>query len=98
MPVLDEAGDGDRFGVAPSPEDEATVHELFERIDAKSGRAARVQRRARLMGEVDGLDDEAIAATLEQPVNTAKSHIFRARATFASRVRPLLAPTRSRRW
>ena len=61
------------------------VHELFERIDAKSGCAARGQRRARLVGELDGLDDEAIAATLEQPVNTAKSHIFRARDDCQSR-------------
>ena len=37
------------------------------------------------MGEVDGLDDEAIAATLEQPVNTAKSYIFRARDDCQSR-------------
>ena len=61
------------------------VHELFERIDAESGCAARVQRRARLMGELDGLDDEAIAATLEQPVNTVKSYIFRARDDCQSR-------------
>ena len=41
---------------------------------------------------------KAIAAALGQPLNTVKSHIFRARDAIADRVRPLLAPTRDRRW
>jgi len=50
------------------------------------------------MREIDGLDYKAIAAALGQPVNTVKSHILRAREAIASRARPLLAPTRDRRW
>jgi RNA polymerase sigma-70 factor (ECF subfamily) len=98
MPVLDDAGDDDRFGVAPSPEEEAMAHQLFERIDAEVAALPDVQRRALLMREVDGLDYKSIAAALGQPVNTVKSHIFRARDAIAHRVRPLLAPTRDRRW
>lgn len=94
----DEAGDHDRFGVAPSPEEEAMAHQLFERIDAEVAALPELQRRALLMREIDGLDYKAIAAMLEQPVNTVKSHIFRAREAIASRARPLLAPTRARRW
>ncbi len=93
-----EAADVERFGVAPSPEEEAMAHELFERIDAEVAALPELQRRALLMREVDGLDYKAIAAALEQPVNTVKSHIFRAREAIASRARPLLAPTRDRRW
>jgi RNA polymerase sigma-70 factor, ECF subfamily len=96
--LLDEAADSDRFGVAPSPEDEAMAHQLFERIDAEVAALPELQRRALLMREVDGLDYKAIAAALDQPVNTVKSHIFRAREAIASRARPLLAPTRHRRW
>jgi RNA polymerase sigma-70 factor, ECF subfamily len=96
--LLDEAGDNDKFGVAPSPEEEAMAHQLFERIDAEVAALPEVQRRALLMREIDGLDYKAIAAALEQPVNTVKSHIFRAREAIASRARPLLAPTRDRRW
>jgi RNA polymerase sigma-70 factor (ECF subfamily) len=96
--LLDEAGDNDRFGVAPSPEEEAMAHQLFERIDAEVAALPEMQRRALLMREIDGLDYKAIAAALEQPVNTVKSHIFRAREAIASRARPLLAPTRDRRW
>ena len=96
--LLDEASGDDRFGVSPSPEDEAMAHQLFERIDAEVAALPEMQRRALLMREIDGLDYKAIAAALVQPVNTVKSHIFRAREAIANRVRPLLAPTRGRRW
>ena len=98
MQVEGEAGENDRFGVAPSPEEEAMAHQLFERIDAEVAALPDIQRRALLMREIDGLDYKAIAAALGQPVNTVKSHIFRAREAIASRARPLLAPTRDRRW
>jgi RNA polymerase sigma-70 factor, ECF subfamily len=96
--LLDDAGESARFGLAPSPEDEAMAHQLFERIDAEVAALPELQRRALLMREMDGLDYKAIALALEQPVNTVKSHIFRARETIANRARPLLAPTRHRRW
>jgi RNA polymerase sigma-70 factor, ECF subfamily len=96
--VLDDAGDDERHGAAPSPEEEVMANQLFERIDAEVAALPEAQRRALLMREVDGLDYKAIAAALGQPVNTVKSHIFRARDAIADRVRPLLAPTRNRRW
>ena len=96
--LLDETGDNGRFGLAPSPEEEAMAHQLFERLDAEVAALPEVQRQALMMREVDGLDYKAIAAALAQPVNTVKSHIYRARETIANRARPLLAPTRDRRW
>jgi RNA polymerase sigma-70 factor (ECF subfamily) len=96
--VVDNPGEDDRVGAAPSPEEEAMAHQLFERIDAEVAALPDAQRRALLMREVDGLDYKTIAAALGQPVNTVKSHIFRARDAIAHRVRPLLAPTRDRRW
>ena len=98
MQLEGDAAENDRFGVAPSPEEEAMARQLFERIDAEVAALPDVQRRALLMREIDGLDYKAIAAVLGQPVNTVKSHIFRAREAIASRARPLLAPTRDRRW
>ena len=95
---LDDVADLARFGHAPSPEEEAMAQQLFERIDAEVAALPAVQRRALLMREIDGLDYKTIATTLEQPVNTIKSHIYRARETIATRARPLLAPTRDRRW
>ena len=96
--ALEKAGDHPQFGVAPNPEEEAMAHQLVDRIDAEVAALPEVQRRALLMREVDGLDYQAIAAALGQPLNTVKSHVFRAREAIASRARPLLAPTRDRRW
>ncbi len=94
----DDAANAGSIAAAPSPEEEAMANQLFERIDAEVAALPDVQRQALLMREIDGLDYKAIAAALGQPVNTIKSHIFRARETIASRARPLLAPTRDRRW
>ena len=98
MQLEGDATDNERFGAAPSPEEEAMARQLFERIDAEVAALPDVQRRALLMREIDGLDYKAIATALGQPVNTVKSHIFRARETIASCARPLLAPMRNRRW
>ena len=98
LQLAEEAADTDRFGLAPSPEEEAMAHQLFEHIDAEVAALPELQRRALLMREVDGLDYQAIAQALAQPVNTVKSHIYRAREAIARHARPLLAPTRDRRW
>lgn len=98
VPLPEQVGDDDRFGRAPSPEEETMARQLFERIDAEVAALPEVQRKALLMREIDGMDYQAIAAALQQPVNTVKSHIYRARETIANRARPLLAPTRDRRW
>jgi len=98
LELAEEAGESERFGIAPSPEEEAMARQLFARIDTEVAALPEVQRRALLMREVEGLDYKAIAAALDQPVNTVKSHIFRAREAIARRARPLLAPTRDRRW
>ena len=98
MEVQGDADNDERFGVAPSPEEEVMAQQLFERIDAEVAALPDLQRRALVMREIDGLDYKAIAAALGQPINTVKSHVFRAREAIASRARPLLAPTRDRRW
>lgn len=98
VPALEDGCEDARLGSAPSPEEEAMAQQLFERIDAEVAALPDVQRRALLMRELDGLEYKAIAASLGQPVNTVKSHIFRARDAIADRVRPLLGSTRNRRW
>ena len=98
MQVLDNAGDDARFGVVSSPEEEAMANQLFQRIDAEVLALPDTQRRALLMREIEGLDYRAIATALALPVNTVKSHVFRAREAIARHASPLLAATRNRRW
>lgn len=84
--------------VAASPEEEAIARQLFDRIQLEIAALPELQRRALLLREIDGCDYDSIALALGQPLNTIKSHIHRARETIARRIRPLLAPSRSRRW
>lgn len=91
-----EPGDGTHFAAAA--EDEAASRQLFEIIDRTLAGLPAAQRDALILREVEGLDYRAIAATLGVPLNTARSHLFRAREAIAAAIRPLLAPTRSRRW
>jgi RNA polymerase sigma-70 factor (ECF subfamily) len=96
--IDDEAESDAERGVAPSPEDEAAARQLFERIDRAIAALPDAQRRALLMREVDGADYRGIAQALGVPLNTAKSHVLRARDSVAAQVRPLIGPTRGRRW
>lgn len=83
---------------AGSAEDEVAARQLFALIDETIAGLPPAQKTALLMREIDDLDYRAIAAALGMPVNTVKSHIFRAREAVAARIRPLLAPTHGRRW
>jgi RNA polymerase sigma-70 factor (ECF subfamily) len=100
-PAADDASTSDDAAPrsqAGSAEEEAAARQLFALIDRAVAELPQAQRTALLMREIDGLDYRAIAAALGVPVNTAKSHVFRARDGVATRIRPLLAPTRNRRW
>jgi len=81
-----------------SVEDELAARQLFEALRRAVGALPERQRDAILMREIEGLDYRSIAATMGLPVNTVKSLIFRGRDAIAAAIRPMLQPTRSRRW
>jgi RNA polymerase sigma-70 factor (ECF subfamily) len=81
-----------------SVEDELAARQLFEALRHAVGALPERQRDAILMREIEGLDYRSIAATMGLPVNTVKSLIFRGRDAIAAAIRPMLQPTRSRRW
>lgn len=55
-------------------------------------------RQAITLREVDGLSYEEIAETMNCPIGTVRSRIFRAREAIAERLRPHLEPAPGRRW
>ena len=55
-------------------------------------------RRAIMLREIDGLSYEEIAATMDCPIGTVRSRIFRAREAVAGRLRPLLDTAPDQRW
>jgi len=88
----------ERHAVHSSVEDELAARQLFEALRTAVAMLPERQRAAILMREIEGLDYRSIAATMSLPVNTVKSLIFRGRDAIAQQIRPMLQPTRSRRW
>ncbi len=88
----------ERAGAHGSVEDEVAARQLFEALRRAVAALPERQRDAILMREIEGLDYRSIAATMGLPVNTVKSLIFRGRDAIALAIRPLMQPTRSRRW
>jgi RNA polymerase sigma-70 factor (ECF subfamily) len=55
-------------------------------------------RTAIVLRELEGLSYEEIAESMNCPIGTVRSRIFRAREAIASELRPLLETTKDRRW
>ena len=88
----------ERSGAHGSVDDEVAARQLFDALRRAVAALPERQRDAILMREIEGLDYRSIAATMGLPVNTVKSLIFRGRDAIAHAIRPLMAPTRARRW
>ena len=88
----------ERHAAHGSVEDEVAARQLFEALHRAMAALPDRQRDAILMREIEGLDYRGIAATMGLPVNTVKSLIFRGRDAIAQAIRPMLEPTRGRRW
>ncbi len=88
----------ERSGAHGSVEDEVAARQLFDALRRAVAALPERQRDAILMREIEGLDYRSIAATMGLPVNTVKSLIFRGRDAIANAIRPLMQPTRARRW
>jgi len=55
-------------------------------------------RTAIVLRELEGLSYEEIAETMNCPIGTVRSRIFRAREAIAGELRPLLDTTKDKRW
>jgi RNA polymerase sigma-70 factor (ECF subfamily) len=55
-------------------------------------------RTAIVLRELEGLSYEEIAASMNCPIGTVRSRIFRAREAVAEELRPILETNKDRRW
>ncbi|WP_298013923.1 RNA polymerase sigma factor RpoE [uncultured Castellaniella sp.] len=55
-------------------------------------------RTAIVLREIEGMSYEDIASTMQCPIGTVRSRIFRAREAIASRLRPVMEHDPARRW
>ena len=82
--ALTKLSDGD------TPERLALTEEIGSAVDAAIQELPEELRTAILLREIEGMSYEEIAATMECPVGTVRSRIFRARESIEKRLRPLL--------
>lgn len=75
---------------APSPEDSLCGQQLLFAIEQSIDRLSPQMRNSITMREVEQCSYAQIADALDIPLNTVRSLIFRARATIAHDIRPLL--------
>jgi RNA polymerase sigma-70 factor (ECF subfamily) len=55
-------------------------------------------RAAIVLREIEGMSYEEIASTMQCPIGTVRSRIYRAREAIAARLRPVMERDSERRW
>lgn len=82
-------GHGDRFSEQDTPEALLESEEIRDAVVAAIRELPSDLRTAIMLRELDGLSYEQIAESMECPVGTVRSRIFRARAAIEERLRSL---------
>lgn len=97
-----EAEDAEHFAGAQrlrdndTPEHELLRQEIAREVSATVAELPEELRQAIILREMDGLSYEEIAETMDCPIGTVRSRIFRAREAIDARLRPLMDRERVR--
>ncbi len=97
-----EAEDAEHFSGAQrlrdndTPEHELLRQEIAREVSATVAELPEELRQAIILREMDGLSYEEIAETMDCPIGTVRSRIFRAREAIDARLRPLMDRERVR--
>ena len=81
-----------------TPESMVASREIAETVNAAIQALPEELRTAIVMREMEGMSYEDIAQSMDCPIGTVRSRIFRAREAIATRLRPLLGTDTERRW
>lgn len=81
-----------------NPESELASREIAETVNATIESLPEDLRTAIVLREIEGMSYEDIAQTMNCPIGTVRSRIFRAREAIAAKLRPLLDQRGDRRW
>ncbi len=81
-----------------NPESELASREIAETVNATIESLPEDLRTAIVLREIEGMSYEDIAQTMNCPIGTVRSRIFRAREAIAAKLRPMLDQRGDRRW
>lgn len=90
--------DADQLRDINTPESLMQTRQIGETVNAAVESLPEELRTAIVLREIEGLSYEDIAATMNCPIGTVRSRIFRAREAVAAKLRPLLDTSPDRRW
>ena len=81
-----------------TPESELASREIAQTVNKAIEDLPEELRNAIVMREIDGMSYEDIAQSMNCPIGTVRSRIFRAREAIATRLRPMMGNTSDKRW
>jgi len=89
---------GDQLRDLNTPENELMSRQVAETVNQTLAGLPEELRTAITLREIEGLSYEDIANSMNCPIGTVRSRIFRAREAIATKLRPLLGTRNDRRW
>lgn len=81
-----------------TPESVLAAKELATMVNAAVDELPADLKQALVLREVEGLSYEEIAVTMNCPIGTVRSRIFRARDAVSAKIKPLLEKKTGKRW
>jgi len=81
-----------------NPESEMASRQIAETVNKAINDLPEELRNAIVMREIDGMSYEDIAQSMNCPIGTVRSRIFRAREAISQKVKPLLENQAGKRW
>jgi len=90
--------DGDSLRTEDTPERMLLSKQVAEAVKRAIERLPEDLRTAIVLRELEGLSYEEIAESMNCPIGTVRSRIFRAREAVAEELRPVLETRKDRRW
>jgi len=98
---IDEAenfDEGDLLRDVNTPDSMLLSKQVGEAVNRAIDRLPEDLRTAIVLRELEGLSYEEIAESMNCPIGTVRSRIFRAREAIANELRPLLDTSKDKRW
>ncbi|MDQ3215355.1 MAG: RNA polymerase sigma factor RpoE [Pseudomonadota bacterium] len=90
--------DGDHLRDLNTPDSMLVTKQVGEAVNRAIDRLPEDLRTAIVLRELEGLSYEEIAESMQCPIGTVRSRIFRAREAIASELKPILDIAKDKRW
>ena len=90
--------DGDALRTEDTPDRILLSKQVAEAVNRAIERLPEELRTAIVLRELEGLSYDEIAESMNCPIGTVRSRIFRAREAVAEELRPILETSKDRRW